>query len=142
MPLDPMNPESEIPTLSIGALFGDWNSELRAWDEHIKLLMRQVMDLRSEGGTPLRLNIVFHLDGRLVPLDFEGVRTGRFSKKNSHLMVQAAVPPGPVDDRRGVLLQLMNAAVDEAEAFARRRRIAEVLHEIRQIAQRVGALHG
>lgn len=87
--------------------------------------------------SPLNVNIVFHVDGRLAPNEFSGVRTGRFSKKNSHLMVQAAVPSSAAEDRTATLLRLLADAIDEAEAFARKKKIASELTEIRTIQSRL-----
>ncbi|WP_146184913.1 hypothetical protein [Agromyces badenianii] len=89
--------------------------------------------------SPLALNVVFHVDGKLAANEFTGVRTGHFSKKDSHLMVQAAVPSGPVENRQAVLLSLLRDAVAEAETFAKKRGIAESLDEIRAIINQVAA---
>jgi hypothetical protein len=42
----------------------------------------------SEGG----LDIVYHVPGTTMPPEFEGLRTGKFSKKEKMLMVQISVP--------------------------------------------------
>jgi hypothetical protein len=121
------------PALSIGAMPGDSDAENRAWKLSISEIGKEVMALREGHTSPLNLNVVFRVEGRLALNDFIGVRTGRFSKGSSHLMVQAAVPPGPVVNRRSVLLGLLSEAVSEAESFARRRNIAEDLKVIRSI---------
>lgn len=121
------------PALSIGVVLGDSDAENKAWKLSISELGRTVMALRENRTSPLNLNVVFHVNGKLAPNDFIGVRTGRFSKGSSHLVVQAAVPPDPVADRRSVLLRLLSEAVSEAESFARRRHIANDLNVIRSI---------
>ena len=83
--------------------------------------------------TPLSLNVVFFTDGRLLPLKFSGVRTGRFSRKSSKLMIQAAIPPGRADEREDILIKLLKDAIDEAEVFARRRKVADNLSELRAL---------
>lgn len=128
-----MSEEQGIPVLSIGIVLGDWNSTNKAWDQAITTLMKQVIAAREGVDSPLRVNVVYHVDGKVAPNEFEGVRTGRFSKKDSHLLVQVAVPPGPVDDCRVVLMKLLDEAVAEAERFARKRRIAEQLVDIRGV---------
>lgn len=127
------NPAREPAVLSIGAILGDSDSESLAWRRAVGSLGKQVMEAREGVESPLRVNVVFHIDGELVPNNFAGVRTGRFSKKDSHLLVQAAVPSGAVLDRHDVLMRLLIKAVDEAEAFAQGRGIAEELAEIRAL---------
>lgn len=96
--------------------------------------MQAVIALREGVSSPLNVNVVFHVEGRLLPpVEFEGVRTGTFRRKTMDLMVQAAVAPEPVADRRAVLTGLLRDAVAEAEAFAKRRKIAAELPEIRGI---------
>lgn len=123
--------------LSVGVVFGGSPHVDKAWDPAISRIMRAVIQARYRTTTPLSVNVVYHVTGELLQAEFSGVRTGTFSRKRMLLMVQAAVPPEPVEDRRGVLLGLLRAAVDEAEAFARRRKIADGLPEIHGI---VGAV--
>ena len=126
--------------LSIGAVLGDVDESNRRWKESISRVGLDVQeaDRASAEESPLRLNVVFFTPGKYNTSPFEGVRTGRFSKKDCHLMVQASVPAGPVDDRRAVLLRLLLQAVEEAEAFSRKRGIAQSLDVIRAVAQRLG----
>ncbi len=112
------------PALSIASILGDSDAESRAWLQEIRILGRGVESLRSGVRSPLHVNVVYHVDGRLVPNEFQGVRTGRFDRRTPELMVQAAVSLTPADDRRGVLLNLLREAVEEAERFARRRGLA------------------
>lgn len=126
------------PVFSIGLALGDRSETNQAWKAVVTKVMNDVADLRAEVQSPLRLNVVFFVEGKLIRNDFEGVRTGRFSKKGSHLLVQAAIPTEPVGDRREVVLTLLSEAITEAEGFARRRGLAESLDEIRAIADRVG----
>lgn len=121
--------------LAIGAILGDSDMESMAWSRAIGALSQRVETLSLGLTSPLRVNVVFHVDGKLAPNEFVGVRTGRFSKGKSLLVVQAAVPPGPGEDRRTVLLRLLDDAVDEAETFARKRRIADDLGEIRALIE-------
>lgn len=131
-----MNEASE--TLSIGAVFGGTIAIDEAWKPAIQRTMKAVIRHREGLQSPLCVNVVFHVDGEHLPsVDFDGVRTGRLSRKRMELMVQAAVPPEPVVDRREVLLRLLRDAVAEAEAFARRRGIADELTEIRAVVEGV-----
>ena len=119
--------------LSVGAVLGDSDAENVAWRRAISALGKQIQEVRRGVHSPLRLNVVYHVDGKLVPNEFTGVRTSRFRKKDAHLLVQAAVPPGATKDRRAVLVGLLDEAVTEAEDFARQRGISENLAEIRDV---------
>lgn len=123
------------PAVSIGAVLGDSDAENMAWKRSINELGKQVVARREGVTSPLSVNVVFHVDGKLMPNEFKGVRSGRYSEQTAHLMVQAAVPPGPVNDRRSVLLDLLDAAVNEAENFARRHGIADELRAIRGVTK-------
>ena len=131
----PSRDDEERPdALSIGAVYGGTWSIDESWRPDIQRVMQEAMALRHGVESPLNVNVVFHVDGELLPpVDFEGVRTGRFSRESMHLMVQAAVPRDALDDKRVVLLDLLHAAAVEAEAFARRRGIAAHLNEVRRI---------
>lgn len=123
------------PALAIGAILGDSDMGSMSWSRAIGALSRQVDSLSLGLTSPVRVNVVFHVDGKLAPNEFVGVRTGRFNKGKSLLVVQAAVPPGPADSRRAVLLRLLADAIDEAETFACKRRIADDLGEIRALIE-------
>lgn len=46
----------------------------------------------SSIGSEASLNVVFHLPGNLSAVDFNGLRSGTFSRKKKLLMIQVAVP--------------------------------------------------
>jgi hypothetical protein len=127
--------EVETPdTLSIGAVFGGSPAFDEAWMPEIQRVMKEVISLREGVESPLCVNVVFHVEGRLLPpVEFDGVRTGRCSRRTMHLMVQAAIPAEPVEDRRAVLVGLLRDAVAEAGSLAKRRKIADDLPELRGI---------
>lgn len=128
-----VDPEQVV---SISAVLGDYDAENRAWQQAIRELRRQVGAACQEDlESPLQLDVSYHVEGKLAPNEFEGVRTGHFTKRTALLRVQAAVPPGPVDDRRAVLLDLLADAVAVAEAFARKKGIAEELTGIRALVR-------
>lgn len=123
----------EPPVLSIGAVLGDPDAESMAWKRAIGALAKQVRSLREGAESPLHVNVVYHVDGRLVANEFTGVRTGRFDRGTRHLMVQAAVPREAVEDRTKVLLELLRNSIDEAESFAVGKGIATDLGAIRAL---------
>ena len=122
-----------VPLLSIGSVLGDSDVESMAWKRAISLLGKRIQVAREGLDSPLRVNVVFHADGRLAPNEFEGVRTGRFSRMDSHLVVQAAVPTGAAADRHDTLLGLLQEAVDAAVAFGKAEGIADDLPEVRKV---------
>ncbi|NYE21603.1 hypothetical protein [Microbacterium immunditiarum] len=124
---------SAVEVLSIGAVLGDSDATNVAWKRAIAALGKEVVALRAGAASPLRVNVVFHVEGRMVPNEFHGVRAGRYRTKDNHLMVQAAVPSGPIPGDRSVLVSLLGAAVDHAESFARDRGIADRLDGLRLI---------
>lgn len=72
----------------------------------------------------MKINVVFHVSGHLLQPDFEGVRTGTFRKADKLLMVQVALAATDPPDPGAELLILLQSAVDEAEAWAARKRVA------------------
>jgi hypothetical protein len=132
-----MTMQGDVPALSIGAVLGDADAENMSWKRAINALSKQVQAIREGVTSPVRLNVVYHVDGKLVPNEFEGVRTGRFDQRAVHLMVQAAVPVGPVEDRQAVLLSLLQDAVLEAERFAQKKGLADELAAIRAVVRRL-----
>ncbi|GAB3933039.1 hypothetical protein GCM10029976_039820 [Kribbella albertanoniae] len=89
--------------LSVGPVLGDSDRENMEWKKAINSLDKRVRSACEGLDGPLRGERRSYVDGRLVPNEFVGFRTGRFSRKDSHLMVHATVPVGPVEDRDGVL---------------------------------------
>lgn len=124
----------EAPSLAVGAVLGDSDQQSMVWSRAIGALSNEVKALRGAVKSPVNVNVVFHVDGRLAPNDFSGVRTGRFDRRRAQLAVQVAVSGEPPQDPRSVLVPLLVAAVDEAERFAVRRRLADGLPEIHRIA--------
>ncbi|MEU4388975.1 hypothetical protein [Promicromonospora sp. NPDC023805] len=133
-----MTDDAGTPVLAVGAVMGDIDGE-RAWGAEIGALSMRVAALGSDVRSPVRLSVVFHVDGRVAPNEFVGVRTGRFRSKDSHLTVQAAVGSGPVEDPRSVLTGLLHDAVAEAESYVRKRGLADDLLPIRALVDQVTA---
>ena len=135
---DRSSSDDEPAMLSIGAILGDSDAENMAWKRAINALTKQAQARRADVSSPLGVNVVYHVNGRLVPNEFEGVRTGWFDKERRHLVVQAAVPDEPTDDRSAVLLTLLHASIDEAERFARSKGLADSLPELRALVEHLG----
>lgn len=128
--------DEEVAALSIGVVNGDSDSRNRAWGDSAMAIARRVIEVRAGKESPLRLNVIYHIDGRLAPNEFEGVRTGRFSKKLMLLAVQVAVQDTEAEEpeRTATLLAGLAEAVEQAEVWARRKGIADSLPDLRDIA--------
>ena len=87
--------------------------------------------------TPLRVNIVFHVDGRIAHPEFEGVRTGSFFTANSTLVVQAAIAGGVVEDYNEALLPMLSEAIDEPERWAVGKKITAGLPALRALVEKL-----
>jgi hypothetical protein len=124
---------SEGRPLGIGSVVGGMTDSARIWSEAITRLTIQVDEARRGWSSPLSVNAVFHVPGNILKPEFEGVRTGTYSKKDGWLMVQVALPEQPPDDVDSDLKERLMAAVEEAERWARRRQVADDLTELRQL---------
>jgi hypothetical protein len=125
-------PDSE-PTyvLSVGAVYG--GPEQQLWRDGVNSLMQRVATMREGVASQLNVNVVFHVPGSVLSPDYEGVRTGSFSKRDSLLMIQVALPLDPPGDVGSCLRAAIVSAVDEAEAWAVRKRKGfdtTALHEL------------
>lgn len=123
--------------LSIGSVVGGSTSTNRRWREAIGELTHAVADARADIASPLNVNVVFQVPGNVVQPDFEGARTGRYSKADRLLLVQVALPDEVPDDPDGYLREALTDAIGEAEEWARRRSIAPDLGALRELAARV-----
>ena len=124
------------PVLSIGAVDGGSQDGGRCADA-VRALGRAVIAERAGVTSPVNINVVFHLAGRHLTPDFTGVRTGRYRKADSHLMVQASLFPEQVTDAEAEVSRLLREAVAEAEQWAKRRHLADSLDRLAALVGRV-----
>lgn len=75
--------------ISVGMVLG--GPEHVAFDREVRRLMSFCRDNRERGFAGSEINIVYHVPGSLGKPNYVGLRTGRFSKKESCLAVQVAV---------------------------------------------------
>ncbi|MET0693614.1 MAG: hypothetical protein ABWX96_01335 [Propionibacteriaceae bacterium] len=126
-----MTPE-RFPLL-IGAILGDGDEESLRWLEALGDLTREALRLGRHDYEDIVVNIVFRVDGTVLPLDFSGVRTGSYFTASRTLEVQAAMGKDPVPDRRAPMVQLVADAVDVAETHLIRRKLTKGIPEVRAI---------
>jgi hypothetical protein len=126
-----------IPALSIGSVEGGSSPSMPRWREGLTRLTIEVAKAAEHVESPLNVNVIYQVPGNILQPDFAGVRTGHYAKKDSSLIVQAALPDDAPEDVDGYLKRLLVAAIEEAEQWARRRRIAEDLSALRELARRL-----
>lgn len=105
------------PTLAVGIVAGGPGSS-KEWIEALKLLGRQVMESREDVESPLAVNVVFQVPGQFLQPDFQGARSGQFSRKERRLLVQVALPLEPGGDAYRDARDRLAQAVVVAEEFA------------------------
>jgi hypothetical protein len=133
--MKPAEAPDHPPSLAVGAILGDSDFDSMEWSRAIGALSMEVAGQQEGVRSAVRLNVVFHVDGRLVPNEFVGIRTGRFNRGTNILVIQAAVSKVPVDDRRSLLLSLLEDAVAVAESHLRTKGHADGLPQIRRAVQ-------
>lgn len=128
---------SAQPALAIGAIVGGPGTS-REWSEAVRQLGRRVIALRGEVSSPLALNVVYQIPGRFLEPEFEGVRSGRFSRKEALLLVQVALLGDPPSDASAEVHRLLRQALAVAEDFAQQEGMIEGgLTELRALLNRL-----
>ncbi|MGW9159404.1 hypothetical protein [Microbacterium sp. NPDC055665] len=123
---------------AVGTVLGDSDSASLGWKRSTTNLSKEVRTLATDLSSPVRLNVIFHIDGRLWPIKFHGVRARRINAKRNLLVVDVGVAKDPVDDVRAHLLALLVSAVDEADKVVSSK-FPEGLREIRAVVAQLSA---
>jgi hypothetical protein len=133
-----VNPPTEaVPALSIGAVVGGQSPSAAKWRASIRALTNAVAIAAQEIQTPININVIYQVPGHIIKPDFEGVRTGVYSKSKRWLIVQVALPEKAPDDSDAYVRRTLAAAVDEAERWARKRGITDNLDSLRRLVARL-----
>jgi hypothetical protein len=130
--------ESQKSALTIGLVLDSTASD-GVWHKAVTDLLRRTIAVSAGSSSLMRVNVVYQIPGEWVAPTFAGVRTGRFNADKSLLVVQAAVPKEVDGDPKVTLLDLLDAAIDRAEAYAKRKKIAPALLELHDIVGRLRA---
>jgi hypothetical protein len=117
--------------LSIGCVIGGSTPANRGWQDSIKDPTERVAAAAAEVDAPVSLNVVFHIPGNLASPEFEGVRTGRFSKDQSLLMVQVALPEAAAPYAAEFLREAVRRAIAEAARWAEKRRLKSTFRSLK-----------
>lgn len=123
---------------AVGTVLGDSDSESLAWKRATTILSKEVRTLAADLSCPVRLNVIFHIDGRLRPITFLGVRARRINAEPNLLVVDVGVTKDPVDDARAYLLASLVSAVSEADKVVSSK-FREGLREIRAVVAQLSA---
>ena len=130
----------EASVLSIGAIFGgpEFSHQLGVpWKDAIQALSQRVVELRRGVESPLNINVVFHVPGSILVPEFSGSRTGSFRRRDSHLMVQVALPLRGPDDQAAYLTSAIRDAIETIEVWNRRKDRRFDLSAIRSVVDRL-----
>jgi hypothetical protein len=124
----------QVAPLSVGFI---WSRTPQAtlWARELFDIVSAIGVVRDQTVTPINVNVVFHLAGPHTGPDFEGVRIAGHDRAHNQLLVQTAVSWNTVSDPSlypGIEVRsLLLAALDEAEAWAQRERVANDLESLR-----------
>jgi len=136
-------PDHESRILWVSSVQGGASTSNRGWNTAITDLMkRSRLRQESRPTSPLRLNVVFHVPGPIARPDYEGVRTGSFSRKRLLLTVQVALPEQAPNDAYAFLLKMLGEALTAAEEWAIRKGLSVELIHLREIERQLALEHG
>lgn len=125
------------PSLAIGGVAGGPGAN-REWWRAVMRLGRRVVAIRDGVTSPLALNVIFQIPGTNLQPDFDGIRTGRCSRKEARLLVQVALPATPPADLDKEVLGLLREAILIGEEFARQEGMIEgQLTDLRKLLERL-----
>ena len=129
--------------ISLGAIFG--GPESTEGQRVFRQMSSAFVALRT-AERPF-LNVVFHFPGSLLKPEHEGLRTGRFSKKDQGFMIQVAVPSSIAEcEIRPQIAQFILQAIREAVEISKPRwtkhgiqfNFDEAYSSIQAVAQQFG----
>jgi hypothetical protein len=123
--------------LSIGIIVGGPTKSNEAWKVALMRLMNQVILARQDIESPLNVNVVFQVPGSILTPDFEGARTGSFSKARRLLMVQVALPAEMPTDPDSYLRDCLAIAVSEVEKWNARPGRGFALDSLHEVLSRL-----
>ena len=118
--------------LTIAKIFGGMTVANSEWEAELRWLTKSVRHVCTDVDVGLRINMQLQVPGPFLQPDFQGARWGRFSSKDNLLVVQVALPERPPPNVREYLLGRVLEGLDQAEAWARKRRRPLELSSMRE----------
>lgn len=115
--------DEPVKVLSLGSVIGGRTLKNRGWSEAIRALTREIAGHREGVESDINVNVEFHVPGNLLQPEFEGLRTGAFSKFEALIKVQIALPEQPPADPRAHLIYLVREALDVVDQWISRRKL-------------------
>jgi len=126
-------------TLSIGAVLGGPELENGYVEREIRRLMRLAKRVDEPSVRRASINVVFHVSGSISQVDFEGLRTAKFSRSEQKLMIQVAVPKDITDSGVGeFLISSLRQASSVAKLVFKKARIDFDENEYLGLVDKVG----
>ena len=117
--------ENPTQLLYVSAFLGGQRGSYTEAEAAVDELFRLKEEVCPPPGTAdLKIQLIFDIPGPMVPVDYEGVRTGRFSGAKQMLVVQVAVPEGLTGSEiRRYLREALGEMVELAKAYVKRRKL-------------------
>jgi hypothetical protein len=129
----------ELPVLTSSTMIGGPSEKTERWDNPLRRLHVAITATANHASSPLKVQIHFQVSGRVWQPDFEGVRTGGYSRKENCLAVQVALSEEPPPNADAVLFGYLETSVDLAEEWFVRRKLGTDLRELRGIINAIGS---
>lgn len=125
--------DEPVKVISLGSVIGGRTLANRGWSEAIRELTRRIAAHRDGVESAVNVNVEFHVPGNLLRPEFEGIRTGAFSKSDSLIKVQVALPEQPPADPMAYLVNLVWEALGVVDQWASRRNLGVDTASLREL---------
>jgi hypothetical protein len=122
-------------TLYIGSVIGGTSTRNAPIVAAIDNLSKRARQISKTHPSELSLDVVFHVAGPILPVGFEGVRTGRFSKKERLLQLQIATPEdfSSPEAAEAFALSALRKGIDVAESYVAKKGLGLTLASMKAI---------
>ncbi len=129
----------KFPVLTTFTMVGGPSEKNERWDGPIHKLTGEITATAERVSSPLRVQVHFQISGRIWQPDFEGVKTGGYSRKENCLTVQIALGEEPPSNADQALFEYLETSVDLAEKWFVGRNLGTDLRELRAIVIAIGS---
>jgi len=126
-------------TLYIGSVIGGTSPRNAPIVAAIDSLSKRARQISKTHARELSLDVVFHVAGPLLPVGFEGIRTGRFSKEERLLQLQIATPEdfSSPEAAEAFALSSLRQGIEVAETYVAKKGLGLTLAPIRAIVDEI-----